>query len=312
MMRTATGVMLMMAVLAGPMGAAHAQTSIERGFGPYTLTTARGDIAVRLLRRESDMIWVDRQVQSGEWLETGIPRSDVVVFKAPRPAEFIAAEKARTPEEISVAIDQLRKMISRLRPFRDLPGIQVDEAVLLTARLNEQRNAWRDALQQYEDLLSQPHAISGRPRIRYLAGLCLVQMKEKEKALGYLMDDPVPEDDLALLSTVMQARGDCLASTGRHREAVDCYLSLIVYHPFEQSNEVRALSRIIPSYIELGEWDAVVKAYEALKTDYADTAETTEAQALLAKYPDKIAAEKEFHLNETVDDEQEANEEEEE
>lgn len=275
-----------------------AQTSIERGVGPYTLNTKRGEITVRLLRREGDMIWLDRQVQSGQWLETGVPRSDVVEFKAPRPPEFIAADKARAPGDIPPVIDQLRKMIAKLRAFRDLPGIPVDEAILITARLNEQRGFWRDALQQYEELLGQTYEIPTRQRIRYMAGLCLWKMQEKQKALTYLLDNPAPEDDMALLSSVLQARGDCLAATGRHREAVDCYLSLIVFYPYEQSNEVQALSRIIPSYIELGEWDAVMKTFDALQGAYPEAPETAEAGKVLASHSEKVEAEKQFQLNE--------------
>jgi len=298
MMRSTVILGLVVVTLFGFSGQASAQTSIERGVGPYTLNTKRGEITVRLLRREGDMIWLDRQVQSGEWLETGVPRSDVVEFKAPRPPEFIAADKARTPEEISTVIDQLRKLISRLRTFRDLPGIPVDEAIMITARLNEQRGFWRDALPHYEELLGQSYEIPDRQRVRYLAGLCLWKMQDKPKALTYLLDNPVPEDDMSLLSSVLLARADCLAATGRHREAADCYLSLIVFYPYEQSNEVQALSRIIPSYIELGEWDAVMKTFDALQGAYPEAPETAETGKLLARHAEKVEAEKQFQVNE--------------
>lgn len=277
---------------------AYSQTSVERGVGPYTVNTKRGEITARLLRREGDMIWIDRQVQSGQWVETGLPKSDIIECKAPRPPEFVTADRIAKNEEIPAVVDQLRKMIAKLRAFRDLPGIPVDEAILITARLNEQREFWREALQQYEELLSQPYPIDDRQRIRYLSGLCLWKMQEKEKALGYLLDNPVPEEDLALLSSVLQARGDCLAATKRHREAIDCYLSLIVFYPYEQSNEVRALSRIIPNYIELGEWDAVMKTFDALQAAYPEAPETAEASALLAKHSEKVESEKEFQVKE--------------
>lgn len=298
MMRAAISYWFVTAACIVALQSARAQTAVERGVGPYTLNTKRGEITVRVLRREGDMIWLDRQVQSGQWLETGIPKSDIVEFKAPRAPELLAADKIRNPAEIPPVIDQLRKMIAKLRAFRDLPGIPVDEAIVMTAKLNEQRGFWRDALQQYEELLGQNYEIPNRQRIRYLAGLCLWKMQEKPKALTYLLDNPVPEDDLALLSSVLQARGDCLAATGRHREAVDCYLSLIVFYPFEQSNEVQALSRIIPSYIEMGEWDAVMKTFDALQSTYPEAPETAEAGKLLASHSEKVAAEKQFQLNE--------------
>lgn len=275
-----------------------AQTERERGIGPYTLSTQRGEITARILRREGDMIWVDRLVQSGQWIETGLPKSDIIVFKAPRAQEFINADNATTPEQIATSIDELRRLVARLRPYRDLPGISVDEALLLNAQLNERRNFWRDALLTYEEILNQPYEIKNRQQIRYKAGICLWRMDQKEKALTYLLDEPVPEEDLELWSMVMFSRADALAALKRHREAVDAYLRMIVFHPFVHSNEVRALAGIIPSYIELGEWDAVVKTFDALRSDYSSAPETAATQELLAKYESNMTEEKEFHMNE--------------
>jgi tetratricopeptide (TPR) repeat protein len=283
-------------VIAGSLHEAEAQTARERGIGPFNLSTRRGDITIRLLRREGDMIWLDRQVQSGQWIETGVPKIDIIEFRAPRPPEFIAADAAQNPEQIASAIDQLRRMVARLRAYRDLPGIPVHEALLLTAQLNERREFWRDALQNYEELLAQTYAMSDRPLIRYRAGLCLAKMQQYERALAYLLDDPVPEEDLDLWSLVMQARAGSLAATGRHREAVDALLHLIVFHPYSLNNEVNALANIIPAYIAIGDWDAVMKSYEALQRDYPEAPETTTAGELLAAYTEKVDAERAFQI----------------
>lgn len=277
---------------------AFAQTTRERGFGPYTISTQRGEITARILRREGDMIWVDRQVQSGNWVETGLPKSEIITFQSSRPGEFLAADRATTPGQIGPAIDGLRRFVALRRPYRDLPGFGVDEALLLHAQLNERRSSWRDALQLYEDVLSQTYEIANRQQIRYRAGLCLWRMDQKEKALNYLLDDPIPEEDLDLWSAVAHARADSLAAVNRHREAIDGYLNMIVFHPYEQSNEVRALSAIIPSYIALADWDAVTKTLAALKTDYPEAAETKAAEELLAKYPDQLESEKQFQITE--------------
>lgn len=275
---------------------AFAQTQIERGIGPYTLVTSRGEIGARLLRREGDMIWVDRQVQSGQWIETGIPRSEIIEFKSPRAPEFINAERAETPEQIATSIDELRRLAARLRPYRDLPGIAADEALLMNARLNEQRGFWRDAYLTYEEILGQTYPIAGRQRIRYQAGICLRQMDQKEKALTYLLENPIPEDDLALWSSVTYARAECFAATKRHREAIDAYLSMVVFHPFVQSNEVRALSGLVTNYIALNDWDAVTKTLEALQSDYPAAPETAAVQEMLAAYQQQLAEEKEFQI----------------
>ncbi len=284
--------------LTAPAGQVAAQTARERGYGPFTLVTARGEVTVRLIRREGDMIWMDRQVQSGEWIETGIPKNTIIALRAPRPPEFAKADLAVTSEAIPPAIDELRRLIGRLRTYRDLPGIPVHEAILITAQLNERREFWRDALALYEELLAQTYEMKDRPLIRYRAGLCHWQLDEKEKALGYLMDEPVPEEELALWSSVMFARGDCLASLGRHREAVDIFLTMIVFHPYDQNNEARALAALLPSYMALDDWDAVMKSFEALQGDYPEAPETAKAQERMAKYTTRAEPEKEFQSTE--------------
>jgi tetratricopeptide (TPR) repeat protein len=275
---------------------AQAQTTRERGFGPYTLVTSRGSSTVRLLRREGDFIWVDRMVQSSNWVETGVPRKEIVEFRASRPRLFELADKAESPEQIAGAIDQLRRMVSQLRAFRDLPGIPVNEAILLIAQLNERREYWREALQHYEELLGQGYEMKERPVIRYRAGLCLWKMDQKERALAYLLDDPIPDDDYELLSSVLNARADSLASAGRHREAIDTYLSMIVFYPYVQENEPRALAGILPSYIALEDWDAVMKAIEDLQRDYAGTPHAAAANEVMASHAKKVESEKQFQL----------------
>ncbi len=275
---------------------AMAQTTRERGFGPFTLVTRRGETTIRILRREDDMIWVDRQVQSGSWVETGVPRREIIALRAPRPEEFIRADAATTPEEISAAIDQLRRMVSRMRNFRDLPGIPVHEAIFLQGQLNERRQYWREALQQYEELLAQTYTMPDRPFIRYRAGICLWRMEQKERALTFLLDDPLPEEDLDLLSEILYARADSLAATKRHREAIDAYLALVVFYPYVANNEPRALAGLLPCYIALGDWDAVMKTFEALQGDYPHAPETAASEAMLIRFNEQVQAERAFHL----------------
>ncbi len=275
-----------------------AQTARERGLGPYTLVTKRGEIQVRLIRRDGDMIWVDRLVLSGNYVETGIPRSDIVEFKSPKPQVFTTAEQAQTPEQISAAIDALRRMVAQLRSYRDLPGIPVNAALIQQAKLNERRAYWRDALLTYQELLALPYEFPERRMIRYNAGLCLWRMEQKDKALEFLMDDPVPDEDLVIMSDILYARADSLSAAGRHRDAIETYLDLIVFHPYTQTNELRAMSGILPNYIALQDWDATVKTIEAMKRDYADAAETVAAQTMLEKYTEQVNKEKQFQVTE--------------
>lgn len=275
-----------------------AQTARERGLGPFTLITRRGEIPVRLLRREGDMLWVDRLVQSGNFVETGIPRSEIIEFKAAKPQVFALAEAAQTPEEIGAAIDGLRRLVALYRPYRDLPGMPVNAAMILQAELNERRAYWRDALLIYQELLTLAYEFPERPAVRYRAGLCLWRMDQKEKALEYLLDDPVPDEDLDAMSGILYARADCLGAAGRHREAIDTQLRLIVFYPFIQTNELRALAGIVPNFIALQDWDAAMKSVDALARDYPDAAETAAAAALLDQYAGEVQKVRQFQLTE--------------
>lgn len=277
---------------------APAQTTRERGHGPYLMITQRGEFTVRLIRRDGDMVWVDRRMESGEWVETGMPVQRISELRAPRPAEFVRADEITANEQIPEVIDELRRLVARLRAYRDLPGIPVHEALVLQASLNERRGFWREALSIYEEILNRPGETADRLFLQYRAGLCRWQLEEFEKALEYLLIDPVPEEDLTLWSEVMYARADCLAKLERHREAVDAFLPMVVFHPFEQTNEARALSAIIPSFIALGDWDAAMKSFEALQADYPDAPQTVAANELLTKFSGEVAAEKIFDINE--------------
>ena len=271
-----------------------AQTVRERGIGPYTLSTKRGEINVRLLRRDGDIIWVDRLVQSGSYVETGIPRAEIIEFKTAKPALFAMAEQAQTPEQISAAVDQLRRFVAQMRLYRDLPGIPVNTALILQAHLNEKREYWRDALVIYQELMSQPYDYPDKNMVRYWSGLNLWRMDQKEKALEYLMDDPIPDEDQNIMSDILYARADCLSKVGRNREAADTYLSMIVFYPYVRNNELRAFAGIVPVFIALQEWDAAIKEVEAMKLDYPDAPETAAAIASLEKFTSQVENEKKF------------------
>lgn len=281
---------------------ATAQTERERGLGPFTLVTMRGEITARLLRRDGDIVWVDRLTSDGVYVETGVPVEEIVNFVAPRPRLFELAEQpidGYSPDQIKALHDGLRKMAAQYRPYRDLPGIPTDQAIRIQAGLYEKQEMWRDAYLLYLDLLQLPYRVENRERIQLLTGMCLWHMDRKEDALDYLLDTPIPDDDLAFFSRVMKARADCLAAAGRTLEALEDRLYLVVFYPFVASNEVENLAAAIPLYVEMNEWGAAVKTLDALQTDYPGAPETEASRELLASYTDQVNREKQFHAEET-------------
>lgn len=297
-------VMLMVLLLSGWMAApvTQAQTERERGLGPFTLVTTRGEITVRLLRRDNEIVWVDRLTSDKVYVETGVPVAEIIRFVAPRPRLFELAEQpidAYTPEQIKALHDGLRKMAAQYRPYRDLPGIPTDEAIRIQAGLYEQQALWRDAYLLYADLLKLDYEVEDVNRIRLLTGMCLWRMDRKDDALGYLLTTPIPDDDLAFFSRVMKARADALASTGQTLKALEDRLYLVVFYPFVSSNEVENLAAAIPLYAEMKEWGAAVKTLDALEADYPDNPATVSARELLASYNDQVDNERQFQVEET-------------
>lgn len=273
---------------------APAQTARERGVGPFRLVTPRGDVTVRLLRRDKDLIWVDQQVSGGSFVETGLRRADITRFEIPQPAAFEAAERASTPEQIAKVQVALKAISDSLRSFRDLPGMPVDQALLLQGLLLERSQRWPAALAVYDELLAAPHrpAVAGTAGLR--AALCHAQLGQHERVLAMLEQRAIPDDDLALLSDLHFARGQALAATGRHDEAILEFLFLVVFDPYVQNNEPRCLAAALTSYAALQDWAALWKSLAVLRGQYPEAAETKQAEEIAKTYEKQLAAETEY------------------
>lgn len=273
---------------------APAQTARERGVGPFRLVTPRGDVTVRLLRRDRELVWVDQQVSGGTFVETGLARTDITRFEIPRPSAFEAAERAATSEQIARVQVALKGISDSLRAYRDLPGMPVDEALFLQGLLLERSQRWPAALAVYEELLAAPH----RPAIAATAGLraalCHAQLGQHERVLAVLEQRTIPDDDLTLLSDLYFARGRALAAAGRHDEAILDFLFLVVFDPYVQNNEPRCLAAALPSFAALQDWAALWKSLAVLRGQYPDSAETKQAEEIAKTYEKQLAAETEY------------------
>ncbi len=273
---------------------APAQTARERGVGPFRLVTPRGDVTVRLLRRDKELIWVDQQVSGGSFVETGLNRADITRFEIPQPAAFEAAERASTPEQIAKVQVALKAISDSLRAFRDLPGMPVDQALLLQGMLLERSQRWPAALAVYDELLAAPHrpAVAGTAGLR--AALCHARLGQHERVLAMLEQRAIPDDDLALLSELYFARGQALAATGRHDAAILDFLFLVVFDPYVQNNEPRCLAAALPSYAAMQDWAALWKSLAVLRGQYPEAPETKQAEEIAKTYEKQLAAETEY------------------
>ncbi len=274
-------------------GAWEALAQVPRqGVGPFDLTVGGETYKAKLVRRDSSMVWIMRQMQSGEFIKTAVPLEDVSAVSFPRPKAFDAGERARTEEQIDRVLAALRRFVRMMKAFRDLPGASVDEALYLQGRLQERKGNRRLALGHYRDILEQDYETGFGAEARFRAGLCLAALGQHREALGFLEQGPAPEDDLALLSEIALARGDAYRALEQYEQAVLTYLHLLVFHPYVQDNERTCLGRVLPCYAALEDWEALLRTYKALKAQYPDSEEAARADELIETYREEMEAER--------------------
>ena len=285
------------ALLAGLLGApwAEAQTApAPAGVGPFTIESARGRVTARLLRRDKETLWVRTESAAGGSAEAGIPLAELKTIELPVPRVFELAAAAGTAEQQKAAHDGLDRLIVTLKPFRGLPGVIVDEAVLRKGRLHARQGQWREAVRQYEDVLQQPHESAQKAAARLGAGVACELSGDHEAALKYLEGAEVPEDDEELLSSAIFARASAKAALGRHEAAVLDYLHLVVFHPFVQNNEARCLEAALACYVELKDWESLYKTVQWLRKEYPAAAETRRAEEIFEEHRAELEAAGQF------------------
>lgn len=286
-----------------------------RGIGPYAMTVKQGEKTARtqvwLLRRARDMVWISRKTQTGSFIDMGMHQDDVVNMEIPRPAVFDAVAQAANDPARRAAQRALHAVQKQFEPYRDLPGVIYDEALYLEGLLLEQLGGWDEALKIYTDIISQKYESPMASSAKVHAGLCLLQKKDFEGALKHLDRNSIPPDDVELLSDVCFGRGTALQALEKYDEAIMDYLYPVVFHPFVNSNEVRCLKAVVPCYVARKDWDAVFKAFYALKKDYPDAAETQETRTYLEAYTNELGRELDFQIElkdeELDEDEEEGN-----
>lgn len=273
---------------------APATPAAPRGIGPFSLETARGPLTVRLLRRDRDLVWVVQQLSSGQAVDTGLPVREITKFNLTRPRLFQAVETA-APEQAQALRPQLENYIRQLQPYRDLPGMNVDEAQLLLGRLLEQAEDWKGAAALYGEIIGQPYQPAETVAAKLRRGFCLARLGQYEEALPLL--DPAAlgdSDQLDMVSDLYRTRGEALQKMERHEEAVLSYLHLVVFLPYVRDNESYALASVLPSYAALNDWDAAYKAIQHVREKYTNSPNAALVEAFAAKHAEQMNKEAEF------------------
>ncbi len=258
--------------------------------GPFTIETRQATFNAELVKREQDIVWVRRQASDGRYMpQAGLAAADIRGIRMPRPPVLTAADRmlaapAVTDAQYAEAHRALDRLILQTRPFRDIPGIHAEEAILLKGRLLDRQGRWRDAVRQYENILShaKPSAHTTHAQIR--AGIAYARLEEYQFAAEYLVDMPWQEHDEELLSAQLFALGDSYLALDNPDQALMTYLSLVVFYPYVQFNEARALAAALRCYARLQEWEPFHRTVQDIQRMYPNTPAAKAADEMLATH----------------------------
>lgn len=271
-------ILLSIALAAAPRSV-FSQARLASAIGPFTLETERGTLEARLLRCDTNTLWIAREGASGLY-EAGLPLTQVRRVVIPTPRAFLMAQQAATGEQQAMAHEALDRLIATLRPFRFVPGVPYFDALLQKARLYDRQGKWNDAIRIYDELLKQPGDAPWKNSARLYAGISLELAGQHTRALEMLEAAVLPTDDEELLSSALFARGMARTALDRHEEALMDFLYLVVFHPYIQNNEARGLDAALPCYAAIEDWESLLKTIRWLQKDYPDTAEARHAQKI--------------------------------
>jgi tetratricopeptide (TPR) repeat protein len=272
-----------------------AMSAIPRmGVGPFQITMADEVMEAKLLRRDHDLVWILRKMQSGDFVETAIPANEITNVTVERPRVFEAVETSLDRIQKDQALSGLQRICSQLEDFRDLPGIPVDEALYLEGRIHEQRNDWQRAIRTYHEIMKGTYPSDFREPARIRAGLTCEQIGEYEKALELLDTAKLSDDNMNLYVETYRARGRALQALEKYEQATFAFLHLLVFYPYTQNNERYCLEAVLPCYAGMKDWEALYKTYQALQNLYPESDEAARATDLIENYRQQIANERQY------------------
>ncbi len=268
--------------------------------GPWPIQTKQAAFEATILKRDQDILWVERQSADGTRSpQIGLAVADVVQIQMPRPTLFDAVEKIRTAPaatdaQFAAAHAALDKMILQLKPLRDLPGIPANEAMIAKGRLFDAKGLWKESVRLYEDVRTKAAGTAAATNAQILAGIAYAKGGEHHFAIEYLGGIPLPEEDEELLSKLLFALGDSYVALENYDNALLSYLPLVVFYPFVYDNEARGLAAALGCYAALKEWEPLYRSIQEIQKNYPDTPAAQTAAEFLEKYQKELGAAGQF------------------
>ena len=261
--------------------------------GPYPIQTKQAAFEAKIVKRDKDILWVQRESAEGTTPQVGIAVGDILRIQMPRPALFDGIEKIRTAPaatdaQFAAAHAALDKFILQTKALRDLPGIPADEAILLKGRLYDAKGLWRESTRLYEDILAKsvPSAVSTNAQM--LAGIAYAKGGEHNQAIEYLGGIALPEEDEEILSNLLFALGDSYFALENYDNALLSYLPLVVFYPYVYDNEPRGLAAALGCYAQLKEWEPLYRSIQEIQKNYPTSPAAQTAAEFLEKYKEDL------------------------
>lgn len=285
---------LFVAIALAPV-AAHAQASTrERGVGPFTLETTRGPTSVRLLKIDREMLWVDQRTSDGRFIEVGIPRAQIVKFDIPKLPVIEAARAATTTQQIAQVEASLKRIIDMLRPYRELPGMPVYDALAVQGRMLMAQQRYTEAMSVLNEVSVSAKDEEMKQDAKLRIALIYARQGDTEKVLSILDGAVFPDDDAEFLDDLYAARAAARSAAGRHKEAVMDYYYSVVFAPHIRNSEPRSLLAALPDFAAMNDWASAARAIEVLRAQYGESEQTQKAEEWASQYQKQIGAELAF------------------
>jgi tetratricopeptide (TPR) repeat protein len=262
--------------------------------GPWPIQTKQTAFEASIVKRDKDILWVERKSADGTRSpQIGLPVADVVRIGMPRPALFDAVDKIRlapaaTAAQFAAAHAALDKMILQLRSLRDLPGIPANEAMVAKGRLYDAKGLWRESTRLYEDVVFKAAGTAAASNAQMLAGIAYARGGEHHSAVEYLGGIPLPEEDEEMLSNLLFALGDSYFALGNYDNALLSYLPLVVFYPYVHDNESRGLAAALACYAELKEWEPLYRSIQEIQKNYPNAPAAKTAAEFLEKFKQEL------------------------
>ena len=268
-------------------------SSAPAQLGPYPIQTKQAAFEAKIVKRDKDILWVQRESAEGTTPQVGIAVGDILRIQMPRPALFDGIEKIRTAPaatdaQFAAAHAALDKFILQTKALRDLPGIPADEAILLKGRLYDAKGLWRESTRLYEDILAKSASSAVATNAQMLAGIAYAKGGEYNQAVEYLGGIALPEEDEEILSQLLFALGDSYFALENYDNALLSYLPLVVFYPYVYDNESRGLAAALGCYAKLKEWEPLYRSIQEIQKTYPDTPAAKTAAEFLEKYKDDL------------------------